>query len=377
MSPQKIQFRTIRTGVDTDNYVFEDENEVSYQPESFFSKYRNFEREIERVGPIPYNPRFTFNNVITSFLWDPYRDFMAFTEIEINDVLENYKIKGGALLKTNLQQGDIFAEFHYLKYWMDLKLRIDRKTYLIDDQSGEEDILHKYKLNRVKLTGAVPLTHTFRAEISSFLTSTSFNNLNYRIVRGETPEGFAPNSNHDYLGGSIAFIFDNTVEREFNLYQGTRALLEYTTHFHTTDASRNFSNLRFDFRHYQKIHREITWANRILFGKHMGPAAKVYLLGGMDNWLFAQSDSQGPDDPLQITDARDNSDLFFNEFATNLRGLDYNEAFGTNALVINSELRIPLFQYLSNGPIKSNFLRNFQLISFADLGSVWTRRASF
>ncbi|MEQ9404159.1 MAG: translocation protein TolB [Cyclobacteriaceae bacterium] len=363
--------------IDTDNYSFEDEDKVNYQPESFFSKYRNFEREVERIGPIPYTPRFTFNNVITSFLWDPYRNFMAFTEVEINDVLENYKIKGGALIKTNLQQGDIFAEVHYLKYWMDFKVRMDRKTYLIEDQVAEEDLFHKYKLNRVKLTASVPVTHTFRAEVSPFFTSTSFNNLNYQIIKGETPDGFAPNSSHNYAGFSAALIFDNTVEREFNLYQGTRALLEFTSHHHTTDPDRNFSNLRFDFRHYQKIHREITWANRILYGRHMGPSAKVYLLGGMDNWLFSQSDSQGPDDPFLVSNSRDNSDLFFNEFATNLRGLDYNEAYGQNALVLNSELRVPLFQYLTNGPIKSNFLRNFQIIGFADLGSVWTGKPPF
>ena len=364
--------------IDTDNYVFEDEEQdAGYQPESFFSKYRNFERKSERIGPIPYNPRFTFNNVITSFLWDPYRSFMAFTEVEINDILENYKVKGGALLKTNLQQGDVFAEFHYLKYWMDFKFRVDRKTYLLELVTSEEDIRHKYKLNRFKLTASVPLTHTFRGEISPFVTNTVFNNQNYQIVRGETPEGFAPNSNHNYVGTSASLIFDNTIEREFNLYQGTRALLEYTTHIHSNNASKNFSNIRFDLRHYQKLHREITWANRVLYGRHMGPAAKLYMLGGMDNWLFAQTDSQGPEDPLLITNERDNSDLLFNEFATNLRGLDYNEAFGQNALVINSELRIPLFLYLSNGPIKSNFLRNFQMISFIDLGSVWTGKPPF
>lgn len=363
--------------VDTDNYVFQDESEVQFQPESFFSKYSNFQREAERIGPIPYIPRFTFNNVITSFLWDPYRDFMAFTEVEINDILENFKVKGGALLKTSLQQGDIFAEFHYLKYWMDFKFRVDRKSYLIETTFDGEDVRLKYKLNRVKLTAAVPITHSFRAEISPFVTSTSFNNLNYQIVKGELPPGYAPNSENNYVGTSAALIFDNTIEKEFNLYQGTRGLIEFTTHIHTTDASRNFSNLRFDFRHYQKLHKQITWANRVLYGKHMGPAAKVYMLGGMDNWLFAKKDDQGQNDPLEFSNQRDNSDLFFNEFATNLRGLDYNEAFGTDALVINSELRVPIFQYLSNAPIKSNFLRNFQAIAFADIGSVWSGQPPF
>lgn len=376
----EIQADTVETDpkwIDTDNYVFEDE--PVHQPESFFSRYRNLKYETERVGPKPYLPRFTFNNVITSFLWDPYRNFMVLTELEINDLLENYKIKGGALIKTSLQQGDIFAELHYLKYWMDFKLRLDRKTYLIEDGSNqEEDLLHKYKLNRVKLTASVPLTHTFRTEIFSFYTVTSFNNLDFRVVRGgASPEDFAPNKRNSYLGGGGALVFDNTIEQGFNQYIGTRALLEYTAHIHTSNRGSNFSNLRFDFRHYQKVHRKIIWANRILYGKQMGPSAKLYMLGGMDNWLFAKSNTQGPDNPLEVTNTRDNSNLLFNEFATNLRGLNYNEASGTDVLVFNSELRVPLFQYLSNGPIKSNFLRNFQLIAFGDMGSVWSGKPPF
>ncbi|MEQ9468710.1 MAG: translocation protein TolB [Ekhidna sp.] len=361
--------------IDTDNYVFEDEAETSFQPESFFSKYQSFKQENERIGPIPYNPRFSFNNVITSFLWDPYRNFMMLMETEINDVLENYKIKGGALMKTDFRQGDLFAELQYLKYWMDFKLRLDRKTYILENSSG--NFRHKYKLNRFMLTAAVPLTHTFRVQASPFFTETSFTNLNYLSVTGQATD-LAQNSRERYAGGRFSLIFDNTIERSFNLYQGTRALVEFTSHFHTENSNMNFSNIRFDFRHYQKIHREITWASRILYGKQMGPARKDYMLGGMDNWLFADADIQNDEnDPLFISDNQDNSDILFNEFVTNLRGLDYNEAYGSDVLVINTELRIPVFQYLTNGPIKSNFLRNFQILGFADLGSVWTGSPPF
>lgn len=364
--------------IDTDNYVFEDESDQPFETESFFSKYKSFEQENERIGPLPYNPRFTFNNVITSFLWDPYRNFMMLMETEINDVLENYKIKGGALVKTNFQEGDLYGEFHYLKYWMDLKVRVDRRNYIIRDGgiAQTDELRHKYSLNRIKFTASLPITHTFRIEASPFITSTTFVNQSFRSVNG-TGSDLANNDNQNYTGGSVAFVFDNAVEKEFNLYHGTRALLEYTTSANVADPSRNFSNLRFDLRHYQQIHKEITWANRLLYGKQMGPAAKTYMLGGMDNWLFAKSDEHGADDPLAITPSRDNSDILFNEFVTNLRGLDYNEAFGTDVLVFNSEIRVPLFQYFANGPIKSNFLRNFQVISFVDIGSVWTGKPPF
>ncbi|NQZ75498.1 MAG: translocation protein TolB [Ekhidna sp.] len=363
--------------IDTDNYIFEDEaTEISFQPESFFSKYQSFEQENERMGPIRYRPRFTFNNVITSFLWDPYRNFMMFMETEINDVLENYKIKGGALIKTNFQQGDIFAEFQYLKYWMDFKARIDRKTYILENQSFDDNLQHKYQMSRLQLTAALPVTHTFRVEVSPFYTETSFTNLNFLSVTGQASEQ-AANSRERYLGGTFSLVFDNAIERSFNLYQGTRALIDFTSYFNPENSNLNFSKLRIDLRHYQKVHREITWANRLMYGKQLGPARKDFMLGGMDNWLFASQNIQGEEDPLFLGNNQDNSDILFNEFVTNLRGLDFNEANGSDVIVFNSELRVPLFQYLTNGPIKSNFLRNFQIIGFADIGSVWTGSPPF
>ena len=48
-----------------------------------------------------------------------------------------------------------------------------------------------------------------------------------------------------------------------------------------------------------------------------------------------------------------------------------NVANGNNAVVINSELRFPLFSTLFNRPINNAFLRNFQLVQFIDLGTAW------
>lgn len=363
--------------IDTDNYVFEDETETSFQPESFFSKYSSFKQENERIGPTPYDPRFQFNNVITSFLWDPYRNFMLLFETEINDVLENYKIKTGGLIQPNFRQGDIFAEIQYLKYWMDFKFRVDRKTYLLENQSIDNALRHRYKLNRLRATASLPVTHTFRVEASPFYTETTFTNLNFLSVNGLATDQ-AKNSRERFFGGTFSMIFDNTIERSFNLFEGTRALIEYTSHFHADNSNQNFSTLRFDFRHYQKLHRELTWATRVFYGKQMGSDRKDFMLGGMDNWLFADREiQQDVNDPLFISNDQDNSDILFNEFVTNLRGLDLNEAYGSDALVLNTELRIPLFLYLTNGPIKSNFLRNFQIIGFADIGSVWTGSPPF
>ncbi|HEY8388397.1 MAG TPA: hypothetical protein VIK74_07325, partial [Parasegetibacter sp.] len=61
----------------------------------------------------------------------------------------------------------------------------------------------------------------------------------------------------------------------------------------------------------------------------------------------------------------------YQTLAVNMRGFPQNVANGNNALVINSEVRLPVFTTLFNKPINNAFLRNFQLVQFIDLGTAW------
>jgi hypothetical protein len=88
----------------------------------------------------------------------------------------------------------------------------------------------------------------------------------------------------------------------------------------------------------------------------------VYYLGGTDGWLFPKAYSvPTPQDPTYA----------FQSLAVNLRGFDQNITNGNNDVVINSELRLPVFTTLFNKPINNAFLRNFQVVQFFDLGTAW------
>jgi hypothetical protein len=45
---------------------------------------------------------------------------------------------------------------------------------------------------------------------------------------------------------------------------------------------------------------------------------------------------------------------------------------GNSFAVLNSELRFPIFKYLYKRPIRSDFIQNFQIITFGDIGTAWT-----
>src|SRR6185503_5207835 len=41
------------------------------------------------------------------------------------------------------------------------------------------------------------------------------------------------------------------------------------------------------------------------------------------------------------------------------------------------EIRFPIFKYLIRRPIRSDFISNFQIITFADIGSAWTGKSPY
>ena len=358
--------------IDTDNYVFEDEiKTTTYRPESFFSNYRKFEKKSKTVGPIPYEPRFSFGNLVTSFGIDPIRNFCFLIESEISDMLENHRFTGGVLAARDFGSGDLYGEYRFLKYWMDFHLRFDSKSY-VKERLIEDNLVQKYILNKIELGAQLPITHTVRFEAAPFVARTEFRNLQGDVVVNNPAviAGFAPDAKVPYTGGRLAIVADNTIQRDFNIYQGTRGLVEYENFVAVGNSDKSFSRINADLRHYQKIHRELTLAGRLYFGRSIGNNRQNYLLGGVSDWFFNSRENQGSNDPLNFDNDKDNSNILFAKFV-NLRGYDYNEAFGHNTLSFNGELRFPLFRYFSKGPISSNFLRNFQFIGFYDVGTVW------
>ena len=55
-----------------------------------------------------------------------------------------------------------------------------------------------------------------------------------------------------------------------------------------------------------------------------------------------------------------------------MRGFNQNIRSGSSFAVINAEIRLPLFPYILNRPVRSDFLNNFQIVPFFDIGTAWS-----
>ncbi len=75
--------------LNTDDYVFEEDAvKQKQQPnETFLTRYLKA-REVSKVlGPFPYAPKFSYDNLVTNFVVDPLRGFSVRLETQMNDML--------------------------------------------------------------------------------------------------------------------------------------------------------------------------------------------------------------------------------------------------------------------------------------------------
>ncbi|HTH57949.1 MAG TPA: hypothetical protein VL728_18000 [Cyclobacteriaceae bacterium] len=373
-SPSGQQKGTGNKTLSTDDYAFEDDavKQKSQPNETFLTRYAKA-REVSKVqGPFPYQPKFSYDNVVTNIVIDPLRGVMFRFETQMNDMLENFRINAGLQVATDIKNGDVFGEIHYLPNRIDLSARLDRKVIYWQTKNVESQSVipenQKYSFQKIEFGVSYPISVRTRVSFKPFVGFTEF------VDRGSANPGsltFMPTQDQFYTGGKAEVVYDNSIITGLNIIEGTRGKFSAITYNATGDARKNFSQVYVDARHYQRIYKEIVLAVRGYAGSFFGNAPKKYLLGGVDNWAFNSTNYVGRQNPLVNNGTVYNQNLLFSEFATTLRGFDYATQYGNNVAVANFELRVPLVRALASGPITSNFFRNLQFTGFYDIGSSW------
>lgn len=353
--------------LNTDDYKFEDEALKAQQPsETFLSRYMKA-RETSRInGPFPYQPKFSYENIITNFAIDPLRGFSIRLETQMNDILENFRIYGGIQTALDWKSGDVFGEFHYLKHRIDYSVRYDRKVIFWT----QEDQLQKYSWQKIEFGVALPLSVRTRVSVKPFAGYTLYEDRGPDQRIPPVPV-YKPSKEQWYTGAHAELVFDNSVNTGLNLMEGTRGKLNFVHYEALGNKNASFSQVSIDVRHYQKIYHEIVLAVRGYTGTFFGSAPKQYALGGVDNWFGNTINYSGVKNPLYVKSGY-NENLIFTEFATTLRGFDYATLYGTSVAMFNAEFRLPIVRALAGGSVSSSFFRNMQFTAFYDIGTSWT-----
>lgn len=272
------------------------------------------------------------------------------------DLLEDYRITGG--VRLDMQD---FRNNEYLLSFANLKHRVDREI-IFHRQSIEETgnfSIIRHRIHELHYILKYPFSEVFaikgsalvRYDKAVYLSSDPFNLLQ-------------PNSINTWGGLKAELIYDNTRNLGLNLYSGWRYKI-FGEYFKLLDGkAKTLAVIGMDFRNYLKIHRTFIWANRFAASSSFGNSKLIYYMGGVDNWLNPKFN--------QENSVATGNDYAYQTLATNMRGFNQNIRNGNSFAVFNSELRFPMFHYLFNRPIKSDFINNFQIVGFTDVGAAWT-----
>ena len=275
--------------------------------------------------------------------------------VGVTDLMEDYRISGGVRLNVSLINNEYLFSYGNYRHRLDHQIVFHRKVV---EEAGFFSIV-RHKIHELYYVATYPFTPVLNIKGTA--------SVRYdRAVFLSTDQPNLKQSDIDKVWASLKceLTYDNTRSLGLNLYQGTRYKLfgEYYQLLNT--AGNNLIVLGMDIRNYQKLHRTLIWANRFAASTSFGSNKLLYYMGGVDNWLFPTYNAYIP--------IASDQNYAFQTLATNMRGFSQNIRNGNSFFVYNTELRWPVFRYLFNRPIRSDFINNFQLVAFGDVGTAWT-----
>ncbi|MCX6224208.1 MAG: hypothetical protein NTV01_05580, partial [Bacteroidia bacterium] len=288
--------------------------------------------------------------------------FNMLFKVGTQDLFEDYKIIGGVRFGANFESNEYLLSFENLKKRLDKEIIFHRQVYQTPTQDNYSVVkattqelfyLLKYPFSQVN-----SLRATLNGRIDSYrFLSTDQQNMNRK---GTTKY---------WAGVKLEYIFDNTRMITLNLYEGMRYKVFGEYYQQVNGDWSDVFIVGVDVRHYQPIHRTLIWANRFAASTSFGGSRLIYYMGGVDNWTNLSRTVPTFDSSVQIDTTQN---FVYQTLATNMRGFSQNIRNGNSFAVFNSELRWPVFRYFANRPINSDFLNNFQIVGFFDIGTAWS-----
>ena len=290
--------------------------------------------------------------------------------VGIADVMEDIKFSGGVRISTNLHDNDWLFQFTNLRRKLDWGLTYYRNV----QQLGSYIRLFS---NLYQANVSYPLDVTKSIRLSGGVRT---DNIAPRAIEAESLKYKDFKKTYGLL--HLEYVYDNTLNPAQNIWNGIRykAYADINSEISKPDSAvgKYTYNFGFDARGYYPIYRNFIWAVRVAGDFSWGNQKFIYYLGGVDNWLLLGDNQKINKDGSSryryfnpANRPAPDQDYAFQSLAVNMRGYIQNAANGNNAMVINSEFRLPVFSTLLNNPINNAFIRNFQLTQFVDLGTAW------
>jgi hypothetical protein len=293
------------------------------------------------------------------------------------DLMEDWKVAAGFRISPDLNNNEYVVSSQYLKKRVDFGLTYYRNT--LKNPPPFDDASIPFNVRQISNLYQVTISYPFN-KVRSIRFNVGYRRDKMVILSSDfipltLPE---PDIIQSYGMLHAEYVHDDALNTALNIWKGLRykVYMDWYSRLSKTGANDHpyTLNFGFDARHYLPIYRNVIWAIRGAADFSWGPEKFIYYLGGVDNWLMFGNNikSNGAYRYFNAANTPDpDNEYAYQSLAVNLRGFKQNVANGNNAMVINSEIRMPVFSTLLNRPINNAFLRNFQLVQFFDLGAAW------
>lgn len=286
----------------------------------------------------------------------------------VSDLFENHKLEGGVRIPTSFNGSEFFLTYDNNKHLLDKRMALYRR---VTTEAPNENENPFYSHKKETILGLYQLKYPFNIFSSVKAVGSLRFDRNYQ--KAFDSPSFGSEVNRDKrIGLRLEYVYDNTFDYAINVLHGTRAkvFVESFNQFDLNvidgfdfDFSPRFTNIiGLDARHYIPVLGYSVLALRASSAISFGQKPNLYYLGGVNNSLFNTFDQSTP-----VPDR----DFAFKANANNLRGFNVNVRNGTSFGLLNAELRVPIFKYILGNNRGLSFLRNFQLVGFADTGLAW------
>jgi WD40 repeat protein len=280
-------------------------------------------------------------------------------QTSISDVQKNHVITAGIRVPITIKASDYYIHYANRKGRWDMEYSAFRRGRIIDNELVPVRMINA----QGKISFIYPFNERSRFEIN-------FLGRNDRVISQaiDSIEISRPAKDNKYFGNGFEYVFDNVRSNGLNLFQGLR-VKAYNENYHRIEGKYQFiSNTGIDARYYKKLHRQIYLATRLSGAVSAGTQTTAYYLGGVENWIIAARSSNNFNYNIPTLSG---DEYAFQTIVSPQRGFLRNSRGGNKYVLLNTELRVPLFAYLFQKPISSEFFKSVMLIGFIDIGTAW------
>lgn len=349
--------------------------------------------EAEKLKEIEFNParltaarlRFRFEDIVTTLdnkpLFSALRTYTGqsdrFTRIPLGflmkaqttDIFEDYFLTAGLRIATNFTGYEAFMTYEDRKnkwdhiygiYWKKAISRVNNTLYQVN------------KFNTNTLMSVYEIKYPFSEFFSLKMGATLRNDSYYaKITDKSIYNEFTP-TNNQRIGLKFTMIYDNSSERSVNILHGLRAKVclegmnkfrfDLTDSFVFEPSKAVLGIISTDVRYYLPIFEKSVLAFRVSGGTSLGTERLLYFMGDVEGTLIQRFDDTTP---------IPNSGFAYRVRTPQMRGFMTNIRNGSSYTLSNIELRVPIFRYLLSDEYRFDFVREFQVVGFFDVGTAW------